>query len=98
MSVTEVCLFRSFPVKDSVLLTGDEFIIYITFRNMGGLPIRSRGRERKCSLSWNHLPVASGLASDSWAQCRAQSPVHSRRSVNEELKAGGGVSFGWREN
>ena len=37
---------RSFPVKDSVLLTRDEFIIYITFRNMGGLPIRSRGRER----------------------------------------------------
>jgi hypothetical protein len=50
------------------VLTGDEFIIYVTFRNQGELPIRSRERRAgKCTLSWNHLPLASGSVSDSWA-------------------------------
>lgn len=45
--VTGLSFLRSFPVNNSVLLTGGEFIIYITFRNTGELPIRSRGRENR---------------------------------------------------
>lgn len=54
---TEDCPFlRSFSVNASVLLTGDEFIIYITFRNTGELPIRSRGRESREMFSFLQSP------------------------------------------
>lgn len=55
---TKDCPFlRSFPVNASVLLTGDEFIIYITFRSTGGLPIRSRGRESREMFSFLESPT-----------------------------------------
>lgn len=65
---TEVC-----PFKDPSLLTLQFYSLEMDFSlsllgTWKNCQLEAEeGRVGKCSLSWNHLPVATGLASDSWA-------------------------------